>query len=43
MSKCELCGAREDERSMQDQCGVDLCRSCVNYYSDEELEELLGR
>jgi hypothetical protein len=26
---------------MQDQCGVFLCRRCVNYYSDEELEELL--
>tara|TARA_R100000700_G_scaffold26840_1_gene33674 strand:- start:9939 stop:10133 length:195 start_codon:yes stop_codon:yes gene_type:complete len=41
MIKCELCGVREDERSMQDQCGVFLCRRCVNYYSDEELEELL--
>ena len=38
---CRLCGANEDARSMGEQLGVSLCRSCDGYYSDEELQEKL--
>ena len=38
---CRLCGADEDARSMGEQLGVSLCRSCDGYYSDEELQEKL--
>ena len=36
---CELCGKKEDERAMQEQCGLSLCLSCDGKYTDEELEE----
>lgn len=38
---CRLCGANEDARSMGEQLGVSLCRSCEGYFSDEELQEEL--
>ena len=36
---CELCGRKEDERAMQEQCGLSLCLSCDGKYTDEELKE----
>jgi ribosome-binding protein aMBF1 (putative translation factor) len=36
---CELCGKKEDERAMQEQCGMNLCLSCDGQFTDEELEE----
>lgn len=37
---CELCGRKEDERAMQEQCGLSLCLNCDGKYTDEELEEV---
>ena len=39
---CQLCGKREDERAIQEQCGFNLCRSCYGEYSDEELKDKLS-
>tara|TARA_R100000656_G_scaffold14292_1_gene14273 strand:+ start:203 stop:658 length:456 start_codon:yes stop_codon:yes gene_type:complete len=39
---CQLCGYREDERAIQEQCGFNLCRSCYGEYSDEELKDKLS-
>ena len=36
---CQLCGRQEDERAMQEQCGISLCLSCDGLYTDEELKE----
>ena len=36
---CELCGRREEERSIQEQKGHYLCFQCDGKYDDEELEE----
>ena len=34
---CHLCGRWEDARSMGEQLGVNLCRSCDGQYDDDEL------
>ena len=36
---CQVCGRQEDERAMQEQCGIPLCLSCDGKYTDEELKE----
>lgn len=36
---CELCGKKEDERAMQEQCGLSLCLSCDGKHTDQELRE----
>tara|TARA_R100000541_G_scaffold57897_1_gene68395 strand:- start:228 stop:395 length:168 start_codon:yes stop_codon:yes gene_type:complete len=36
---CDLCGKREEERSIQDQNGHYLCFQCNGEYNDQELEE----
>ena len=36
---CELCGRREEEKSIQEQKGHYLCFQCNGKYDDEELEE----
>ena len=41
MSRCQLCKKEVDERSTQNQVGYELCLSCVDYYSDEELVEIM--
>jgi len=37
MLPCTLCGRWEDARSMGEQLGVSLCRSCDGQYDDNEL------
>ena len=39
MDKCQVCGKVEDERNMQEQCGIYLCVACDGLYTDEELNE----
>ena len=41
MSKCYLCKKEVDERSTQNQAGYELCLTCANYHTDEELIELM--
>ena len=41
MSRCQLCKKEVDERSTQNQVGYELCLSWVDYYSDEELVEIM--
>ena len=36
---CDLCGKKEEERSIQDQNGHYLCFQCNGAYDDQELEE----
>ena len=35
---CDLCGKKEEERSIQDQNGHYLCFQCNGKYDDQELE-----
>jgi len=37
---CDLCNKKVDERQTHEQCGLSLCLSCVDYYTDEELTDL---
>ena len=39
MDKCQVCGKQEDERNMQEQCGITLCVACDGLYTDQELLE----
>jgi len=36
---CDLCGKKEEERSIQDQNGHYLCFQCNGAYDDQELKE----
>ena len=36
---CDICGKREDERAIQEQCSLTLCLSCDGKYTDKELVE----
>ena len=42
MNNCELCNKLEDERSIQEQAGFNLCLYCDSMYDDEELKLLMG-
>ena len=42
MSPCELCNKLQDERSLQEQAGFNICLSCDCLYDDEELKLLIG-
>ena len=39
---CDLCGKKEEERSIQDQNGYYLCFQCNGAYDDRELEEIIN-
>jgi len=42
-SECALCGKFEDDYSIQEQIGYELCLQCDGYYTDEELRDELDR
>ena len=39
--RCQMCHKSVDERSTQNQAGFELCMSCADNYSDEELTEIM--